>query len=48
MKHLGWAHIKYLVDFAALFFLYAFVFFMKWKNGGRDVLIANTLMYIYL
>ena len=44
----GRVHIKYLIDFAALFFLYAFVFFKKWKSRGRDVLIVNTLMYIYL
>lgn len=48
MKHVGWVHIKYLIDFAALFFLYTFVFFKKWKNRGRDVLTVNTLMYIYL
>ena len=29
MKHMGRVHIKYLIDFAALFFLYAFVFFKK-------------------
>ena len=48
MEHLRWVHIKYLIDFAALFFLYAFVFFKKWKSRGGDVLIVNTLMYIYL
>ena len=48
MKHMGWVHIKYLIDFVALFFLYTFVFFKKWKNRGRDILIVNTLMYIYL
>ncbi len=48
MKHLRWVHIKYLIDFAALFFLYAFVFFKRWKSRGRDVLTVNTLMYIYL
>ena len=29
-------------------FLYEFVFFGKWKSRGRDVLLVNTLMYIYL
>lgn len=43
-----WVHIKYLIDFAALFFLYVFVFFKKWKSRGRNILIVNTLMYIYL
>ena len=40
--------IKYLIDFAALVLLYAFVFFRKWKTKGRDILLVNTLMYIYL
>lgn len=40
--------IKYLIDFAALALLYAFVFFRKWKVKGRDTLLVNTLMYIYL
>lgn len=44
MKYL----IKYLIDFTALALLYAFVFFKKWKIKGKDVLLANTLMYIYL
>lgn len=48
MKHLRWVPIKYLIDFAALFFLYAIVFFKKWKSRGRDVLLVNTLMYLYL
>lgn len=39
---------KYLIDFAALILLYAFVFFRKWKAKGKDVLLVNTLMYIYL
>lgn len=40
--------MKYLIDFTALVFLYAFVFFRKWKSKGKDVLLVNTLMYIYL
>lgn len=43
-----WVHIRYLIDFAALSFLYISVFFKKWKSRGNDVLIVNTLMYIYL
>ena len=39
--------MKYLIDFAALALLYAFVFFRKWKLKGEDVLLVNTLMYIY-
>ena len=44
MKYL----IKYFIDFIALIFLYAFVFFRKWRVQGRDVLLVNTLMYAYL
>ena len=40
--------MKYLIDFAALALLYAFVFFKKWKMRGGDVLFVNTLMYLYL
>ena len=29
-------------------FLYAFVFFRKWRTRGRDSLLVNTLMYAYL
>ncbi len=44
MKYL----IKYLIDFAALALLYAFIFFPKWKLKGKDVLLVNTVMYLYL
>lgn len=40
--------MKYLVDFTALVLLYAFVFFRRWKQKGRDILFINTLMYVYL
>lgn len=40
--------MKYLIDFIALVLLYAFVFFTKWKLKGKDVLLVNTLMYVYL
>lgn len=40
--------MKYLIDFIALVLLYAFVFFGKWKIKGKDILLVNTLMYIYL
>lgn len=40
--------MKCLIDFVALAFLYVFVFFRKWKYKGRDILLVNTLMYIYL
>ena len=41
-------HIKYFIDAAVLVFLYAFVFFRKWKAQGRDRLLVCTLMYAYL
>ena len=44
MKYL----IKYLVDFGALALLYVFILFKKWRSKGRDVLLLNTLMYLYL
>lgn len=37
-----------LVDFGALIVTYFLVFFRKWQTRGKDVLIINTLMYIYL
>ncbi|MDE5588701.1 MAG: VanZ family protein [Acetatifactor sp.] len=40
--------MKYLIDFTVLILLYAFVFFGKWKVKGKDILLVNTLMYIYL
>lgn len=40
--------MKYLIDFAALILLYIFVLFSKWKAKGKDILLVNTLMYIYL
>lgn len=40
--------MKYLIDFTALVLLYAIVFFRKWKLKGKDVLLVNTLMYVYL
>ena len=44
MKYL----IKYFIDFIVLVFLYVFVFYKKWKTRGREVLLVNTLMYVYL
>lgn len=41
-------HIKYFIDAAVLVFLYAFVFFRKWRAQGRDRLLVCTLMYAYL
>lgn len=36
------------LDIAALAALYFFVFYRKWKNRGKDVLLINTVMYLYL
>ena len=40
--------MKYLVDFAILALLYVFVFWRKWRWKGKDILLVNTLMYVYL
>lgn len=48
MKYLSSSTVKCLIDFMALALLYVFVFFRKWKAKGRDVLLVNTLLYVYL
>lgn len=40
--------MKCLIDFGALALLYIRVLFRKWKTRGNDVLLVNTLMYVYL
>lgn len=40
--------MRYLIDFTVLALLYAFVFFRRWKIKGKDILLFNTLLYIYL
>lgn len=40
--------MKYLIDVIALALLYVSVFFRRWRAGGRDILLVNTLMYLYL
>lgn len=40
--------IKYLIDLAALALLYALVFFRRWRRQGKDRLLVNTLLYVYL
>lgn len=40
--------MKSLLDFAVLIALYFLIFFKKWRPRGNDVLLVNTLMYIYL
>ena len=40
--------MKYWIDFGALALLYVRVLFRKWRSRGKDVLLVNTLMYVYL
>lgn len=40
--------MKYLIDFIALTLLYVFAFLKKWKIKGKETLLVNTLMYVYL
>lgn len=40
--------MRYLIDFIGLTLLYAFAFFGRWKSKGKDRLLVNTLMYLYL
>lgn len=40
--------IKVSVDFLVLFAIYVFFFRKKWQASGKDVLLVNTTMYIYL
>lgn len=40
--------MKILIDVTALILIYIFVLFGRWKTRGRDVLLINTLMYVYL
>ncbi len=40
--------MKYLIDFTALALLYGLVFFRRWKERGKDVLLVHTLFYVYL
>lgn len=40
--------MKEIVDFVILILLYFVIFYKKWKPKGKDVLLINTTMYIYL
>lgn len=40
--------MKYLIDFTILALLYVIVFLGKWRRKGKDILLVNTLMYVYL
>lgn len=40
--------VKCLVDIIALIIIYVIFFFKKWKAKGKDMLLVNTLFYIYM
>ncbi len=40
--------MKEIIDFIVLIVMYIFIFYKKWKSQGKDVLLVNTIMYIYL
>ncbi len=40
--------MKEIIDFIVLIVIYIFIFYKKWKSQGKDVLLVNTIMYIYL
>lgn len=40
--------MEMLIDFIELVLLYIFKFFKKWKSQGRDKLIVNTSVYIFI
>ncbi len=40
--------MKDMIDFIILIILYFALFYKKWKVKGKDVLLVNTTMYIYL
>lgn len=40
--------VKDLIDFGILLIIYFLLFYRKWRARGKDVLVVNTAMYIYL
>ncbi len=40
--------MKVFLDFLVLAIIYFLVFFDKWRRRGKDVLLVNTLLYVYL
>lgn len=40
--------IKYFVDIIALAIIYAILLFKRWRVKGKDVVLVNTLLYIYI
>lgn len=41
-------NIKCIVDLVAMIAIYIFFLYKKWKIKGRDILLVNTLMYVYI
>ncbi|MFA9464166.1 MAG: VanZ family protein [Velocimicrobium sp.] len=41
-------NIKCLIDMIAIFLIYFIFYYKKWKNKGKDTLVVNTLMYVYI
>ncbi len=40
--------MKEVIDFIVLIIIYFLKFYKKWKKKGKDILLINTMMYIYL
>ncbi len=40
--------MKEIIDFIVLIVLYIFIFYKRWKAQGKEELLINTIMYIYL
>ncbi|HBR02810.1 MAG TPA: VanZ family protein [Ruminiclostridium sp.] len=41
-------HMKCFIDIIALIIIYAVFLFKKWKARGKDILLVNTLLYVYI
>lgn len=40
--------LRYIPDFAVLAVLYVFWLYPRWRHKGKQILVVNTLMYVYL
>lgn len=40
--------MKIIIDFIVLIIIYFSLFLKRWKGKGKDVILINTLMYVYL
>ncbi len=40
--------MKEFLDFGILIIIYFLIFYKKWKSNGKDILLINTTMYVYL